>query len=75
MTTRPHLLIATPVLNETVTLTYMKSLFGLQTHIRRNDLPIDLTLGTLTSTFIDAARNCFATHMLDNRAYTHLRTV
>lgn len=72
MTTRPHLLIATPVLNETVTLAYTKSLFGLQKHIRRNDLPIDLTLGTLTSTFVDAARNYFATHMLENGAYTHL---
>ena len=72
MTTRPHLLIATPVLNETVTLAYAKSLFGLQKHIRRHDLPIDLTLGTLTSTFVDAARNYFATHMLENAAYTHL---
>ena len=72
MTTRPHLLIATPVLNESVTLAYTKSLFGLQKRIRRDDLPIDLTLGTLTSTFVDAARNYFATHMLENGAYTHL---
>ena len=72
MTTRPHILIATPVLNEAVTLAYTKSLFGLQKHIRRNDLPIDLTLGALTSTFVDMARNYFATHMLENSSYTHL---
>ena len=72
MSTRAHLLIATPVLNDAVTLAYVKSLFGLQKRIRRDDLPIDLTLGTLTSTFVDAARNYFATHMLENSAYTHL---
>jgi hypothetical protein len=72
MTTRSHILIATPVLNDSVTLVYTKSLFALQNHVRRNDLPIDMTLGTLTSTFVDAARNYFATHMLENRAYSHL---
>ncbi len=72
MTTRPHILIATPVLNETVAVAYTKSLFGLQKHIRRNDRPVDLTLGTLTSTFVDMARNYFATHMLENASYTYL---
>ena len=72
MTMQSHILIATPVLNDRVTLAYTKSLFSLQNHIRRHDLPIDMTLGTMTSTFVDVARNYFATHMLENSSYSHL---
>lgn len=72
MRPRHHLLIATPVLNESVTLAYTKSLFRLQNVLRRNDLDIDLTLGTLTSAGVDTARNYFATHMLENKSFSHL---
>ncbi len=72
MSNPPHILIATPAFGETVSLAYTRSLFGLQKHIRRNNVALDLTLGTLTSAFIDMARNYFATHMLENAAFTHL---
>lgn len=72
MTPRSHILIATPVLNEAVTLAYAKSLFRLQNHLRRTDAGVDLTMGTLVSAGIDTARNYFATHMLENASFSHL---
>ena len=72
MTTSSHILIATPVLNEAVTLAYTKSLFRLQNHVRRVGAPVEMTLGTLVSAGVDMARTYFATHMLENRSFSHL---
>jgi hypothetical protein len=66
------IVIGTPTYAEQVTTAYLKSIFALQSHVRKAEPEVALTLLTNSSTSIDLNRNIIATQTLGRADLTHL---
>jgi hypothetical protein len=69
---KAFIVIGTPTHAEQVTTAYLKSIFALQSHVRKAEPDIALTLLTNSSTSIDLNRNIIATQTLGRSDLTHL---